>query len=98
MHSPGNQLAHSDVKYLKTTENSMQEGIRDTSAQDVAIKRRGGLRWLRWLIAASLAVVLSGLLISVLATWMSAEGCSCYPCHKMIHGFQDCNKNERKNP
>jgi len=73
VHSRGNLSASSDVKYLETLEKSMQEGIRDTSAQDVAIKRRGGLRWLRWLIAAGLAVVLSGLLISVLATWMSAE-------------------------
>jgi HlyD family secretion protein len=51
----------------------MQEGIRDTSAQDVAIARRGGRRWLKWLLAAALAAVLGGLLVSTLATWLSAD-------------------------
>jgi HlyD family secretion protein len=51
----------------------MQEGIRDTSAQDVAIARRSGGRWLKWLLAGAVVVVLGSLLISALSTWLSAE-------------------------
>lgn len=51
----------------------MHEGIRDTSAQDVAIERRGGRRWLGWVLAVAVAVVVGSLLISGLATWLSAE-------------------------
>lgn len=51
----------------------MQEGIRDTSAQDVAIARRGGGRWLKWLLAAAAVAVLASLLFSALSTWLSAE-------------------------
>jgi HlyD family secretion protein len=51
----------------------MQEGIRDTSAQDVAIERQGGPRWFKWLLAAVVAAVLGGALLSLLTTWLSAE-------------------------
>jgi HlyD family secretion protein len=51
----------------------MREGIRDTSAQDVAIERPGGLRWLKWLLPAVIAVLLGGMLLSLLTTWLSAE-------------------------
>jgi len=51
----------------------MREGIRDTSAQDVAIERRGGPRWLKWLLPAVVAVLLGGALLSLLTTWLSAE-------------------------
>jgi HlyD family secretion protein len=51
----------------------MREGIRDTSAQDVAIERREGLRWLKWLLPVAIAVLLGGVLLSVLTTWLSAE-------------------------
>jgi len=51
----------------------MREGIRDTSAQDVAIERRGGPRWLKWLLPAAVAALLAGALLSLLTTWLSAE-------------------------
>jgi HlyD family secretion protein len=52
----------------------MHEGIRDTSAQDVAIGPRGhGRRWLKWAIAAAVVTALGALLISALATWLSAD-------------------------
>jgi len=51
----------------------MQAGIRDTSAQDVAIERRGRLVWLKWLVAVSLAIVVGALIFSALATWLSAD-------------------------
>jgi len=51
----------------------MREGIRDTSAQDVAIERRGGPRWLKWLLPSVVAVLLGGALLSLLTTWLSAE-------------------------
>jgi len=51
----------------------MREGIRDTSAQDVAIERRGGPRWLKWLLPAAVAALLGGVLLSLLTTWLSAE-------------------------
>ncbi len=51
----------------------MREGIRDTSAQDVAIERQGGLRWLKWLLPAVITVLLGGMLLSLLTTWLSAE-------------------------
>jgi len=51
----------------------MLEGIRDTSAQDVAINKPNRLRWLKWAVATGVMLVLAALLISVLATWLSAE-------------------------
>jgi len=51
----------------------MREGIRDTSAQDVAIERPRGLPWLKWLLPATGAALLVGLLLSLLTTWLSAE-------------------------
>lgn len=51
----------------------MQAGIRDTSAQDVAIERRGSLAWLKWLLAVVVAILVGALVVSTLATWWSAE-------------------------
>lgn len=51
----------------------MQAGIRDTSAQDVPIGRAGAGRWLKWLLPAGALAVLGTLLVSALATWLSAE-------------------------
>lgn len=51
----------------------MHEGIRDTSAQDVVIARRGGGRWLKWLVAVALAGVLGSFLMYTLGTWLSAD-------------------------
>lgn len=51
----------------------MHKGIRDTSAQDVPIRRASRRRWLGWLLPAGVVVLLAGLLVSVLATWISAE-------------------------
>jgi HlyD family secretion protein len=51
----------------------MIKGIRDTSAQDVAIVRAGGRGWLKWLLPAGVAAVLGGALVSTLSTWISAE-------------------------
>ena len=51
----------------------MREGIRDTSAQYVAIELQGGLRWLKWLLPAVITVLLGGMLLSLLTTWLSAE-------------------------
>ena len=50
----------------------MQRGIRDTSAQDVAIERskRG---WLTWAVPGAGALMLAFFGISTLATWLSAE-------------------------
>lgn len=51
----------------------MQAGIRDTSAQDVAIERKRGRGWLKWLLGGGAVVVLAAFGISTLSTWMSAE-------------------------
>ena len=55
----------------------MQAGIRDTSAQDVPIRKSGGKasarRWLRWLLPAAILAGLGALLVSALATLLSAE-------------------------
>jgi len=50
----------------------MQRGIRDTSAQDVAIERNNR-RWLTWVIPGAGALVLGFFLFSALTTWLSAE-------------------------
>jgi HlyD family secretion protein len=51
----------------------MLEGIRDTSAQDVAINKPNRLRWLKWAVASGVMLALAALLLSVLTTWLSAE-------------------------
>lgn len=51
----------------------MVKGIRDTSAQDVPIVRAGDRRWLKWLLPAGVIAVLGALLVSAMATWISAE-------------------------
>lgn len=51
----------------------MIKGIRDTSAQDVAIAKAGGRRWLKLLLPAGIIAVLGALLVSTLTTWISAE-------------------------
>ena len=51
----------------------MIEGIRDTSAQDVVLKKANRLNWLKWAGAGLLAVVLGILLTTALSNWLSAE-------------------------
>jgi len=51
----------------------MQEGIRDTSAQDVLLKKAGNWRWLKWAVPLAILVILGLLLSSALTTWLSAE-------------------------
>jgi HlyD family secretion protein len=51
----------------------MQEGIRDTSAQDVRVEKVGRRSWLRWGIPLAILAVLGYGLSSVLSTWLSAE-------------------------
>jgi len=51
----------------------MQEGIRDTSAQDVRLEKVGRRSWLRWGIPLAILAVLGYMLSSVLSTWLSAE-------------------------
>ena len=51
----------------------MHEGIRDTSAQDVLLKKTNGWRWLRWALPVAAVGILALLLVSVLSTWLSAE-------------------------
>ncbi len=51
----------------------MAEGIRDTSAQDVLIKRTTKWRWLKWAVPAAGVMVLLFALGTVLNTWLSAE-------------------------
>ena len=51
----------------------MPKALRDTSAQDVTLERRAGLRWLKWLLPAAALAVLVVLAALALATWLSAE-------------------------
>jgi HlyD family secretion protein len=51
----------------------MHEGIRDTSAQDVLLEKTGRLRWIKWIVAATVAGVVLLLMGSALSRWMSAE-------------------------
>lgn len=51
----------------------MQEGIRDTSAQDVRLEKAGGKRWLKWGLLGAIVLVLGAFMISILSTWLSAE-------------------------
>jgi HlyD family secretion protein len=51
----------------------MPEGIRDTSAQDVLIEKRGRRTWLKWAMPAAAATTLLWLLTSALTDWLSAE-------------------------
>ena len=51
----------------------MQEGIRDTSAQDVALDRSTHRRWLKWALPTLATLTLGVLLYSVLSTWLTAE-------------------------
>ena len=51
----------------------MNEGIRDTSAQDVQRERRGSKRHLKWMIPAILLAVFTAYVASSFNTWLSAE-------------------------
>ena len=51
----------------------MQAGIRDTSAQDVAVARPRRTAWAKWLLGGGALAVLAAVGISTLATWLSAE-------------------------
>ena len=48
-------------------------GIRDTSAQDVALQKNSRAGWLKWGLPGAGVIVLAGLFVSVLSTWLSAE-------------------------
>jgi HlyD family secretion protein len=52
---------------------TMPRALRDTSAQDVTLERRVGLRWLKWLLPVAALAVLAVLAALALATWLSAE-------------------------
>lgn len=51
----------------------MQEGIRDTSAQDVQLKKPGGRQWLKFAVPLGILIVLGYLFSSALSNWLSAE-------------------------
>jgi len=51
----------------------MNEGIRDTSAQDVLLEKTGRRRWLKWAVPLAVLALLGYLVSSVLSTWLSAE-------------------------
>jgi HlyD family secretion protein len=51
----------------------MNEGIRDTSAQDVLIETSSRRKWLKWILPPTAAAVLLLLLASALTDWLSAE-------------------------
>jgi HlyD family secretion protein len=51
----------------------MNEGIRDTSAQDVLLVKNSRGKWLKWAIPLTIVAVLAALLGPVLSTWLSAE-------------------------
>ena len=51
----------------------MHEGIRDTSAQDVALQKPKRRRWLAWGLPAVVLLGLVFLAASALTTWLSAE-------------------------
>jgi HlyD family secretion protein len=51
----------------------MDEGIRDTSAQDVLLEKNNSGRWLKRALPIAAAAILIALLVSVLSNWLSAE-------------------------
>jgi HlyD family secretion protein len=51
----------------------MNEGIRDTSAQDVLLEKSSRRQWLKWAVPLAVLVLLGYLFSSVLSTWLSAE-------------------------
>jgi HlyD family secretion protein len=51
----------------------MNEGIRDTSAQDVLLEKPGNKRWLKWAVPLAVLALLGYLFSSVISTWLSAE-------------------------
>ena len=51
----------------------MQQGIRDTSAQDVLLEKTRQWGWLKWAIPLGVLVLLGLLTGSVLSTWLNAE-------------------------
>jgi HlyD family secretion protein len=51
----------------------MPEGIRDTSAQDVILKKSRRGAWLRWGLPVAALLVVGVLLLSALSNWLSAE-------------------------
>jgi len=51
----------------------MPEGIRDTSAQDIALVRTDRWRWLKWGLPTAIVLLLTLVLVSALMTWLSAE-------------------------
>ena len=51
----------------------MNEGIRDTSAQDVQREKPGSKRHLKWVIPAILLAVIAAYVVSSFNTWLSAE-------------------------
>ncbi len=51
----------------------MNEGIRDTSAQDVLLEESSRRQWLKWAVPLAVLVLLGYLFSSVLSTWLSAE-------------------------
>jgi HlyD family secretion protein len=51
----------------------MNEGIRDTSAQDVLLEKTGRRHWLKWAVPLAVLALLGYLASSVLSTWLSAE-------------------------
>ena len=57
----------------RTMELNMNEGIRDTSAQDVQREKPGSKRHLKWVIPAILLAVIAAYVVSSFNTWLSAE-------------------------
>ena len=51
----------------------MDQGIRDTSAQDVVLQKTSRWRWLRWAVPVVILGVLILVASSVITTWLSAE-------------------------
>ena len=51
----------------------MQEGIRDTSGQDVMLEKANHKHWLKWAIPLVVLGILGMVLVPVLSTWLSAE-------------------------
>ena len=51
----------------------MHSGIRDTSAQDVLLKKTSGRKWLKWAAPLLILLLLAFLMLPLLSTWLSAE-------------------------
>ncbi len=51
----------------------MHSGIRDTSAQDVLLKKTSGRKWLKWAAPLVILLLLAFLMLPLLSTWLSAE-------------------------